>query len=442
MPASESAWPPLETAQSAVIGLVAFIVAIAPLAVPALIVVLVVITLLQDLGEGTLRLESAWRLPGDRASLMALAFVFFAFLSCLWALRPLYSFFSLAQNASVGLGGWYVAWSLGRRLRALSRTRRRRFTRALPIAFVFVGFYFLLDGLSGDGTTLFFARNAPWLFDGFESAIRNDASGVAVGLHDVYFNRTAASLMLLLPALVAAFLFWPVEAWGRPLGVVATLVMAAVCFKSNSATALLAMATGLVFAVLSLWSRHATVRLLQMVFLAVALAAVPLSMLPKTLALDTHPRIPFSFRERVVIWDDLATLALSSPIIGIGVKSTRFLSGRVSEAHRDTPGKPDVRNYWHPHNGYLQIWLELGAIGAFLFATAGTLLLGRLQRLDRAMQPYAIALAAGTLIMIGPGWGLWQPWLIGGAAFGWVALSMLRPEFEVRATDIGQMSRT
>lgn len=412
------------------IGVIAFTVAIAPLGVPALLVGLVLVTLLQDQTDGALRIGQGWRLPADNASLMVLAFVFYAFASCLWAVRPRYAFISIAQNAFVGLGGWYVAWSLANRLRLLGRVRRTRFTRALPIAFAFIGLYFLLDGLSGDSTTLFFVKTTPWLFDGFEKAIGYAENGTPTGLHDTYFNRTAASLVMLLPALLAAFLFWPLEKWGQTLGLLAALVVGAVCLKSNSATALVSMTAGVVFFSLALWSRHASVRLLQFAFLLAALAAVPLAMLPKTLALDTHPRMPFSFKERVIIWDDLATLSLESPVIGIGATSTKFTSIIKTKPNEQAAGKPALRNYWHPHIGYLQVWLELGAVGAFLFATAGTLLLGRLRRLTHAMQPYAIALAAGTIIIIGPGWGLWQPWLVAGTAFGWTALLMLRPEFE------------
>lgn len=426
--ADKTAWPLLETLQSSLIGLIAFTAAIAPLGVPTLLVVLVMITLAQDLGDGVLTAEGAWHYTSDRATLMTLAFVFYCFISSLWALRPLYSFISLAQNTLVGLGGWYVAWSLVRRLRTIGPVRVARYTRALPLSFIFVGLYFLLDGLTGESATLFFVRNAPWIFDGFENSIRYTKEGVAIGLHDIYFNRTAAALVMMVPGLAAAFAFWPHARFGHGLALIAAVTMLAVCLKSNSATALLALIAGLAFFAFALWSRHVTVRILQIAFLVATLGAVPLSMLPKHFGFDTSPKIPFSFRERVVIWDDLARLTMETPIVGIGAKSIKFWPGLPT--NDPTNKRPAVRTYWHPHNGYLQIWLELGAIGAVLFALAGTMLLGRLGSLERLMQPYAIGLAAATLILIGPGWGLWQPWLIAAIAFGWLTLLMVRPEFE------------
>jgi O-antigen ligase len=179
---------------------------------------------------------------------------------------------------------------------------------------------------------------------------------------------------------------------------------------------------------------------LQLSFLLITLAAVPLAMLPKALALDQNTRLPFSFRERIVIWDDLARLTLQQPILGIGVNSIKFhRSVRTPRSLQTEAAEPRKavraetrRTYWHPHNGYLQIWLELGAIGAILFAIAGTLLLGRIAILPSSIQPFAAGLAATTLAIIGPGWGLWQPWLIASIGFGWVALLTMRRMFEDR----------
>lgn len=428
--ARATTWPPLETIQSSLIGIIAFSAAIAPLGVPTLLALLVVVTLAQDRAEGQ-RLHSYLpTLTSNAGSLYAIMFMFFAFLSCAWALRPGYTFVSLSQNAFVGLGSWYVAMALDRRLRLLGRGRQTRFTRALPLAFVFAALYFLLDALTGDSITLFFARKAPWIFDGFENVIRYTRSGVPVGLASDYFNRIAAALVMMLPGLAAAFLFWPWPRWGRWLGSAAFVVLVLVCEKSGSATALLALVAGAVLFIFALYSAHWARRLLQVGFLILIVGAVPLAMVPRALKLDESALLPFSFRERVIIWDDLASLSLNSPILGIGAKSIKFWPALPSHKVVRKSEKPETRKYWHPHNGYLQVWLELGAIGAALFALAGTLLLGRIGHLGTRMQPYAIALAAGTLVMIGPGWGLWQPWLIGSIGFGWLALLMVSFEFE------------
>ena len=426
----DSNWPPLETLQSSLIGLVVFTAAIAPLAVPSVLGAVILITFAQDVSDYRPLLPQVRNFRNNPATPAVLLFLFYGFASCLWSDRPDYSFSSLAQATLIGLGSWYVAASLARRLPTLDRVRQTRFTRAVPLASIFVGLYFLLDGLTSDGATLLFVRNAPWLFDGFENTILKDATGYAVGLHEIYFNRTAAALTMALGGLAAALRFWPLRTIGNTLGVLAVVILLAISLKSGSATALFAAAAGVGCFVLANWSSYATMRILQILFLALTIGAIPLATVPKAFKLETNPALPFSFQERVIIWDDLARLAFDKAVTGIGINSIKFRKSSAAEVNPTQPGNSTSRTYWHPHNGYLQVWLELGIVGAILFSLAGYLLLGRIGQLTRSFQPFAAGLAGGTMAMIGPGWGLWQPWLLAAIGYGWLTLVMVRFEFE------------
>lgn len=426
MPATRTRFYPLETVQSSLIGLTGFTASIAPLAVPALLVALILVTVAQDIESGA-RPAFAWSGIRTRPELMLSSALFgLALASCTWAVRPMASLTSLAQIALLVLGCWYVVAALNRHLRGMSRVRQTRYTRALPLAAIFVGLYFLLEWATDNGATLFFVRNMPWLFDGFENAIVYSQPGVAVGLHEIYFNRTAAAIVLMTAGLTAALCFWP-NPWSKNgLGLVVMLFTVGICVTSGSSTALLMLICGGLAFLFAVWAPDRTIRTLQALLIIATMAAIPLSMLPKAFGLEKSKLIPFSYQERVVIWNDLAHKALETPLLGIGINSIKYWSGPSGKAiDRQTR-----RLYWHPHNGYLQVWLELGLIGALLFGGAGYFLLDRIGSLQRDMQPYGCALSGASLIAIGPGWGLWQPWLVASICFGWVALLLVRFEFD------------
>jgi len=429
---NDRTWLPLETAQSTLIAITALTAAVAPLGLPTMVAVLALVTLAQNWREDLSPSAIARIRMRDPAVLAAITFIVFATASTTWALQPLYALKSLAQAALTGLGAMYVAGTLSRQLRRPGQTRRIRFVRAAPLATLFIGLYFLLEFLTGNGVTLFFARNVPGLFDGFENTFIYDATGGLVGLDESYFNRISAALVLLTIGIVAALQFWPRRAWGSAFGALVCIGSLAICLKSGSATALLAFALSALTFTLALWSSKRTSRLLQVAYLIAIITAIPLSMLPKALDIDENPALPPSFRERVIIWNDVAGLALERPWLGNGVKSVKFLQIRPKvQSAAENASSDSLRTYAHPHNGYLQVWVELGLVGAALFAIAGALAINGIMFLPYAMQKYALALATGTLTMLGPGWDLWQPWLIAAIGFGWIALMLLRTEFEL-----------
>mgnify|MGYP001227075085 CR=1 FL=1 len=437
--ADDRRWPPIETAQSTVIAISVFAAAIAPLALPVMVLLLAFITLAENPQALSKLSDLPWRLAHNRAALAALAFITFAVASTMWSIRPAETLKSLAQILMLGFASWYVAATLSQQIATLKSVRRTRFLRAVALPALFIGFYFAIDFLTGSSVTLFFARNFPRIFDGFENTFIYDANRNLIGLDESYFNRIVAALALLCVGIVAALQFWPRPRWGLTLGLTACLGMAAIGFSSGSATALLALATSVLAFNVALMSPRWATRLLQTMFVIVMILAIPLSMVPGKLGLQNNPHLPVSFRERAIIWNDLANLSLERPWFGIGVKSVKFLSQQETKLDSEIAIGAKQRAYVHPHNGYLEVWVELGAVGAILFTLAGLLSLNRILSLPPAMQKFALALAAGTLTIIGPGWSLWQPWLIAAIGVGWIALMMSRSEFErVRGNAIAE----
>ena len=80
----------------------------------------------------------------------------------------------------------------------------------------------------------------------------------------------------------------------------------------------------------------------------------------------------------------------------------------------------------HPHDGWLQIWLELGGIGAGLVALLLWTVVSRLGRLRAA--PSAQATAAATLVagltICSVSFGVWQSWWLSSL---WIAAAMTAP---------------
>ncbi|MGZ4988631.1 MAG: hypothetical protein ACXWBP_11330, partial [Limisphaerales bacterium] len=76
----------------------------------------------------------------------------------------------------------------------------------------------------------------------------------------------------------------------------------------------------------------------------------------------------------------------------------------------------------HPHNIYLQTWLELGAIGAVLLLIVGLAAIWQMRFLPPALEGSAYALFAVSSMIGLSGFDLWQSWLLAALAFAWAGI--------------------
>jgi exopolysaccharide production protein ExoQ len=248
-------------------------------------------------------------------------------------------------------------------------------------------------------------------------------------VNSYFFIRRAMATTALLPALTASLLFWPRPEYRFWLQLLALILTTYLVYISDSQSSQAALIGGVLFFIGAVVSKRAAIIAVHCLFLTLALFALPLATLPKALKLDEAKQLPLSFRQRAVIWDNVARIAKDNWIYGTGVKSIKY--GLPLPGSSTTDGEPpQTYQIFHPHNGYLQVWLELGVFGAALFAAAGTFLLRRLSLLPDAMQQYAIALSAITILSLATGWGIWQPWLAGSLCLGWVCMMIVRVGFD------------
>jgi O-antigen ligase len=117
----------------------------------------------------------------------------------------------------------------------------------------------------------------------------------------------------------------------------------------------------------------------------------------------------FSAWHRLEIWSFVCRHIAQRPVLGWGLDSSRAIPGGTDLTPEGRPWLP-----LHPHNAPLQLWLELGAPGAVLFALfAARVWLA----LGAAPWPRLYAAAAGgslvTALVVALGsYGAWQEWWI------------------------------
>lgn len=232
------------------------------------------------------------------------------------------------------------------------------------------------------------------------------------------------------PVICLVVLYWPLLALseGMPrrtlvMGVLAVL-MAAATFKSVSGASMLALVCGLLTYVLARFAPRLMWGVM-MLGLAVALSLAPVKgeLAHRTIPDAALDRIQsLHARDRVEIWQSFGEVVSFHPLAGVGFGSSPRM-GDAPVAARVPPEHRTLLAVGHAHDMFLQIWSELGALGALL-AALGLFWLGRATRLLPAqrMAP-ALACLAAILVIAEVGHGAWQGWWVAivGAACVWFA---------------------
>jgi len=219
------------------------------------------------------------------------------------------------------------------------------------------------------------------------------------------------------------------------LGLAAGIAMAATVFTLDGTAAKAALALSLPVAALLYLRRSAVARTLAALSMLGILTA-PLT-LPRLAHLPAVFTAADAFKDsaghRLLIWSFAGDRISERPVLGWGLDASRSIPG----------GKDEIRpaQSWlplHPHDSALQLWLELGAPGAALFALfAGLLWL----RLGEAAWPRLYAAAAGGSLFAASavafsGWGIWQEWWLGTLSLALFATIVI-----ARAANLGAGKR-
>ncbi|MBF0166160.1 MAG: O-antigen ligase family protein [Alphaproteobacteria bacterium] len=343
------------------------------------------------------------------------AFCLWAILSALWAFDPVSNGLGALRMGALMLGGLFLVSSA----RRLDEAQARLFRRFFILAYVVILLLIAIDLLSGmQILRLSYALRGIYPAEDFNFS------------HDA--KHRAVLLALLLPP---AFLAARHEAglkWTLGLAALAALVIAA----HRSETAILCLLAGPLAALLA-FLRPKPVLWAGLIGLTVLFAA-PAALMnnpPSAQAFGhAHPELSPSLRHRFAIWEYALGRISERPILGHGFDAAREIGGREPKRHLDlgidfyghryTPYFEPIP--LHTHNGVIQLWLELGAVGAVIGAALLMLAWkGALSKADPLRRAGSVALFATAMVPMLSSYGLFQNWWVGSV---WIALAALETE--------------
>ena len=254
-------------------------------------------------------------------------------------------------------------------------------------------------------------------------------------------TNPAATVIAVFAAPAALLLY---RRHGAPAMLTALAVTAGVVVLfSESFAAKVGLGLALAVGGLVLWQGRRTLRWLALLLVALVLVLpalrlidpAPFSLL-RTAAADHGLTLPGSALHRTYIYDFVLGRIAERPLLGWGLGISRVLPGG-----RDHVPDPNLNNHeflpLHPHNGVLEVWVELGAVGALGFAAIVWLVLTAIRRrsADRGAAA-ALAAAATAYMTIGMlAYGIWSSWWIAtGILAAAAAIGMLHPPLMRAAT--------
>jgi O-antigen ligase len=253
------------------------------------------------------------------------------------------------------------------------------------------------------------------------SILSRAESGWILELYSFVTNKSVAALVLLMwPALLIrrTLLRRSMDRW---LCWATVAALAYAVWRSDHETSKLAMVvSGLVF-IIALWSHQTAFRLVAFGWIAATILVLPAALL--ILKVDAHKseQVQYSGRHRLVIWGHTAERVLKKPIVGYGIAATRVVD--ETEMPQSKPKLPGteipVGTNVHSHNMFLQVWHELGGVGALLMMLAGVPVLAWLRSRSSEAAPYHLAGFTAAVCIASLSWSLVAVWFI--ASFGLTA---------------------
>ncbi|AVM75612.1 O-antigen ligase family protein [Magnetospirillum gryphiswaldense] len=233
-------------------------------------------------------------------------------------------------------------------------------------------------------------------------------------------NRGVTVLMLLQ---------WPVflvvsRRFGRWVGLACLALTLSIVFLGDSMSAKVSALVGMAMFVLVLLLPRLGLRVLMVgvvaLFVTFPIAAYRLP--PPEVSFREWLWLPLSSHHRLTIWGFVGERIAEKPLLGWGMDASRAIPGGETEIKVQRPnytnrGQPMFEMSeqllpLHPHNSVLQIWLELGVLGAVAVCGAIVLMLRAV-----AASPWAASEKAAAAALFGVGltissisYGFWQSW--------------------------------
>lgn len=320
------------------------------------------------------------------------------FIAGLWAPNPSDSFSLWLRIFVIFVGGLALLAGSG----AMAGEDRRHLSTAIVVAGVIYLALVAFELASGQALTD--------LFQG--------------GLYGEPLNRGAAVLALFAwPFALAAY-----QRFGLVAGFAALAATLAALFLLTMETAMLAGIIGVAVAAV-VWLAPRPALLAIGVLAALFTLAAPLfpDLLGDPLRFydPVAPDLPTTVIHRFLIWQFVAERIGEAPLFGWGLDAARSLPG----GDQTYFSAQAVALPLHPHNGALQVWVELGLPGAALgVALIGATLISLWRaNLSRAATAGGAALFSAYYVLGALSFGVWQNWWL---ALPWIIAALLRATAE------------
>ncbi|HEX6442411.1 MAG TPA: O-antigen ligase family protein [Stellaceae bacterium] len=247
------------------------------------------------------------------------------------------------------------------------------------------------------------------------------------GFRPARLDQIAIGLAILaLPASAALF------SRRKAAGAGTLIAAAGGVFLLDDASAKAALIAAVPVAAIAFWRPRGIARLaaaLSVLFIVTAPLTLPkLASVPGLVAEADSFKI--SAGHRLLVWSFVGERIAERPFSGWGLDSSRAIPGGNVEARLGQNWLP-----LHPHDAALQVWLELGAPGAVLFAALVALFWLRLDRLG-GPRLYAAAAAGALMATLAPefaAYGVWQEWWIGTLALALFLVMVMARDAETSA---------
>ena len=328
------------------------------------------------------------------------ALVLWAYLSTLWALAPTAG--ATTRLLPLLIAGFCVtAW-------AGERPVDRANVRDLCAGFAIAAVFYVFEGISWAWLTRT-VHHMEW-----RDILDEDTGGIAVMSYLI--NGTVLLSLFMWPAVTGLL------AYGRRWAAIILFVAAvALTLEFGSESGLIAIVLGwFAWWLASLAGRNA-IRAFSFAFVVFVLMTP--FVFTRVLTTETIDRVvaevphaPNSALVRLMIWKFTSERIAERPLAGWGFDAARRIPGGGEKFEmKDATGRTittELNLPLHPHNQVLQIWLELGAIGALIVALTGAGLIAQTAKLPPIARNGSIALITSILVFDSLSFGAWQSWWI------------------------------
>ncbi len=362
------------------------------------------------------------------------AFFFYAAISAFWAHSPIIAL----EKAGIGACYAFLALLCVRLVTAWPGDVPLRLAEGLWMGFIFGAAYLAVEVVTNQAIKIAVINALglkPSQINPAAYYTWQDNKLVTIWISDLTRNMPPLAIFAA-PAIAAAHASVR-RPWNVVLvGLFISLTTLAV-FGSDSQTAQLGLIAGYVVFGLSVWTARWTSRVLMAGWVSACLLVVPLGYglgaLERTYGLSsnevgyspwlTHLLSRASVGARMAILGEYTQRVLDRPVLGHGANMS-YILGPIFDATapKDSGSQATMRQ--HPHNAYMQIWFELGAIGALLFTLGGLSIVRSITALKARQQDAAFGMFSIFATVIATSYGVWQFWWMAAIAFGVVSLAV------------------